>query len=208
MKGLSVKQLLDEVPVNRRTLERRFVSVLGHTPLEEIRRIRLERAKVLLQTDLPIYEVASRCGFATPEYMATSFLQAMDDADGVIAGNSPRGRAGSSSRRGEVGIAGGSNDLDNSSLQIEITAPGRATLCGSAVPAYFSPRPMYSWGEGQGEGRFFELRKPPLTLTLSPEYRGEGKEASDDDRRWITEYFSRPSLGGFLIPPLLGVEPH
>jgi LacI family transcriptional regulator len=73
--GLSVKQLLDEIPVNRRTLERRFVSVLGHTPLEEIRRIRLERAKVLLQTDLPIYEVAKRCGFATPEYMATSFLQ-------------------------------------------------------------------------------------------------------------------------------------
>jgi len=75
VEGLSVKQLLDEVAVNRRTLERRFVSVLGHTPLEEIRRIRLERAKVLLQTDLPIYEVAQRCGFATPEYMATSFLQ-------------------------------------------------------------------------------------------------------------------------------------
>jgi LacI family transcriptional regulator len=76
VEGLSVKQLLDEVPVNRRTLERRFVSVLGHTPLEEIRRIRLERAKVLLQTDLPVYEVARLSGFATPEYMATSFLQA------------------------------------------------------------------------------------------------------------------------------------
>lgn len=76
VEGLSVKQLLDAVPVNRRTLERRFVSVLGHTPLEEIRRIRLERAKVLLQTDLPIYDVATRSGFATPEYMATSFLQA------------------------------------------------------------------------------------------------------------------------------------
>jgi LacI family transcriptional regulator len=75
VEGLSVKQLLDEVPVNRRTLERRFVSVLGHTPLEEIRRIRLERAKVLLQTDLPVYEVARQSGFATPEYMATSFLQ-------------------------------------------------------------------------------------------------------------------------------------
>jgi LacI family transcriptional regulator len=73
--GLSVKELLDAVPVNRRTLERRFVAVLGHTPLEEIRRVRLERAKTLLQTDLPVYEVARRSGFATPEYMATSFLQ-------------------------------------------------------------------------------------------------------------------------------------
>jgi LacI family transcriptional regulator len=74
--GLSVKQMLDAVAVNRRTLERRFVSVLGHSPLEEIRRVRLERAKALLQTDLAIYEVANRSGFATPEYLATSFLQA------------------------------------------------------------------------------------------------------------------------------------
>ena len=75
VEGLSVKQLLDAIPTNRRTLERRFVSVLGRTPLDEIRRVRLERAKALLQTDLPIYEVASKSGFATPEYLATSFLQ-------------------------------------------------------------------------------------------------------------------------------------
>jgi LacI family transcriptional regulator len=74
--GLSVKQLLKVVSVNRRTLERRFVGVLGHTPLEEINRVRLERVKVLLQTSLPIGEVAARSGFATPEYMATSFLRA------------------------------------------------------------------------------------------------------------------------------------
>jgi LacI family transcriptional regulator len=74
--GLSVKELLPAVAVNRRTLERRFVQVLGHTPLEEIRRVRLERAKSLLQTDLPIYEVAKRSGFSTPEYLATSFLRA------------------------------------------------------------------------------------------------------------------------------------
>jgi LacI family transcriptional regulator len=75
--GLSVKQMLEAVPINRRTLERRFVSVLGHTPLEEIRRVRLERAKVLLQTDLPIYQIALQSGFATPEYLATTFFQAL-----------------------------------------------------------------------------------------------------------------------------------
>ncbi len=74
--GLSVKQMLDALAVNRRTLERQFVKILGHTPLEEIRRVRLERVKTLLQTDLAIYEVAVRSGFATPEYLATSFLQA------------------------------------------------------------------------------------------------------------------------------------
>ena len=76
VEGLSVKELLASVALNRRTLERHFVSVLGHTPLEEIRRVRLERAKVLLQTDLPIYQVAEKSGFATAEYLATSFLQA------------------------------------------------------------------------------------------------------------------------------------
>jgi LacI family transcriptional regulator len=74
--GLSVKQMLQVIPVNRRTLERRFVTILGHTPLEEIHRVRLERAKILLQTDMPIYEVATRAGYATPEYMASSFLKA------------------------------------------------------------------------------------------------------------------------------------
>lgn len=76
VRGLSVKELLNAIPVNRRTLERRFIRILGHTPLEEIHRVRLERAKVLLQTDLAIYEVADRSGFATPEYMASSFLRA------------------------------------------------------------------------------------------------------------------------------------
>jgi LacI family transcriptional regulator len=75
-KGLSVKEMLTAVAVNRRTLERRFMKVLGHTPLEEIRRVRLERVKTLLQSDLAIYEVAVRSGFATPEYLATSFVQA------------------------------------------------------------------------------------------------------------------------------------
>jgi LacI family transcriptional regulator len=74
--GISVKQLMEEVTMNRRTLERRFNSIVGHTPLEEIRRVRLERARVLLQTDLPIYQVALQSGFATPEYLATSFRQA------------------------------------------------------------------------------------------------------------------------------------
>jgi LacI family transcriptional regulator len=74
--GLSVKQLLTALPVNRRTLERRFVRALGHTPLEEIRRVRFERVKALLRADLAIYDVAARCGFASAAYLTTSFLQA------------------------------------------------------------------------------------------------------------------------------------
>jgi LacI family transcriptional regulator len=49
---------------------------VGHTPLEEIHRLRIERAKLLLQTEMPVYDIATRSGFATPEYLATSFLRA------------------------------------------------------------------------------------------------------------------------------------
>jgi hypothetical protein len=48
----------------------------------------------------------------------------------------------------------------------EILRPGRRAI---ACP----PLPMYSWGEGRGEGHFLSLEEP-LTLTLSPDYRGEG----------------------------------
>lgn len=73
---VSVKTLLEHVAVNRRTLERRFIKVLGHTPLEEIQRVRMERVKGLLRTDLTVYQVAKQTGFATPEYLATAFLKA------------------------------------------------------------------------------------------------------------------------------------
>lgn len=77
VEGMTVKQAMTSVAVNRRTLERRFFSVVGHTPLDEIRRVRIERAKTLLQTTIPIYEVAKRSGFNTPEYLATAFTRAV-----------------------------------------------------------------------------------------------------------------------------------
>jgi len=57
--------------VSRRVLERRFMKILGRSPAAEIRRIRLERAKTLLQeTSLDIPSVAEASGFASPEYFA------------------------------------------------------------------------------------------------------------------------------------------
>lgn len=57
--------------VSRRVLERRFLKALGRSPAEEIRRIRLERAKALLQdTSLDIPSVAEASGFSSPEYFA------------------------------------------------------------------------------------------------------------------------------------------
>ena len=71
---IGVKELLRAVPVSRRVLERRFLQLLGRTPGQEIRRVRLERAKRLLaETDWTIPKVATASGFGSSEYLAYVF---------------------------------------------------------------------------------------------------------------------------------------
>jgi LacI family transcriptional regulator len=71
---LTVEEVAYAVPLARRSLERKFRDHFGRTPLEEISRLRMARAKQLLvQTDKSIAEVAEACGYGTPEYLATRF---------------------------------------------------------------------------------------------------------------------------------------
>lgn len=71
---ISVEDILEVVPVNRRFLERRFREHLGRTPLQEIRRVRIETAKQLLSgTDLAMPAIARRSGFPNPERLANVF---------------------------------------------------------------------------------------------------------------------------------------
>ncbi|MEI6241424.1 MAG: DNA-binding transcriptional regulator [Planctomycetia bacterium] len=70
--SIQVEDILRVVPVARRSLERFFQESLGRSPSEEIRRVRLERAKHLLSTtDMPVPKVAQASGFGTGEYLAT-----------------------------------------------------------------------------------------------------------------------------------------
>lgn len=76
---IQVHDVLREVPVSRRWLERRFREVLGRGPAAEIRRVRLARAKRLLaETDMPVPEVARRAGFGSREYLAAVFKAELD----------------------------------------------------------------------------------------------------------------------------------
>lgn len=76
---IQVPDVLREVPVSRRWLERRFHEVLGRGPAAEIRRVRLARAKRLLaETDLPVPEVARLAGFGSREYLAAVFAAELD----------------------------------------------------------------------------------------------------------------------------------
>lgn len=62
-KRITVDDVVRHVVVSRRTLERRFLMTLGRSPMEELRRCRIERAKqLLIQTDLDLAEVARRSG--------------------------------------------------------------------------------------------------------------------------------------------------
>jgi LacI family transcriptional regulator len=76
-RNIHVDDVLRTVPISRRSLERMFQESLGRSPAQEIRRVRIERAKQLLATtELPIPKVAAASGFGTGEYLATIFRQA------------------------------------------------------------------------------------------------------------------------------------
>jgi LacI family transcriptional regulator len=62
---LTVKDLLAETPLSRRTLERRFTTLTGRTLHDEIETIRMERVQTLLrESNLPLTQVAAQCGYA------------------------------------------------------------------------------------------------------------------------------------------------
>lgn len=65
--GLTVEQLLDRLAISQKTLNARFAAIHGCTPGEEIRRVRIERAKQwLTTTDLSIARIGAMCGFGEP----------------------------------------------------------------------------------------------------------------------------------------------
>lgn len=75
--GITIADLMKVVPLSRRTLEYRFRRLLHRTPHEEIIRIRMERAKLLLrETDLSLAAIAKRTGFAQADYLSVAFKKA------------------------------------------------------------------------------------------------------------------------------------
>jgi len=76
--GIDVTQVLQHVPVSRRSLEQRFRELVGHSPGEEIRRTRVQEAcKLLIGTDLKLIDIAMRCGFEYASYFSRSFRREM-----------------------------------------------------------------------------------------------------------------------------------
>ncbi len=71
---LGVAAVLDQVGVSRRTLEQKFRQWLGRTPLQEIHRTRIARAKALMMhSPLPLARIAQAAGFRDPQHFARQF---------------------------------------------------------------------------------------------------------------------------------------
>jgi LacI family transcriptional regulator len=73
---IQVKDVLIEVPVSRRTLERRLRAALGRGIWEEIRRVHIDRGKSLLaDTDMSMSEVARHAGFSDQRQLSVVFRE-------------------------------------------------------------------------------------------------------------------------------------
>ena len=71
---INVEDLLSRTQLSRRSLEMRFRKALGRSPYQEIRRVQLERAKLLLsRTDRPVREIADACGFKEARQLSMAF---------------------------------------------------------------------------------------------------------------------------------------
>lgn len=73
---IGVPEVAEQVGVCRRTLERRFSRAVGRSPLKEIARCRVDRAKrLLLETDLPHHRVAAAAGFGGLKALNRTFRE-------------------------------------------------------------------------------------------------------------------------------------
>lgn len=88
----SVDDVLREVPVGRRWLERNFTREFGRTLHDEITRVRIDNARRLaLQPDLSLYDIAFRCGFAAFTNFNLAFRRITGTTPGAYRRNALRG---------------------------------------------------------------------------------------------------------------------
>lgn len=75
---MRVDEIARYAGVSRRVLERRFVDMLQRTPADEIRRVHLDHARrLLVETDIPMDQVAEMSGFGSQAYFSDLFSRQM-----------------------------------------------------------------------------------------------------------------------------------
>lgn len=88
--GINVADVVRNAGLSRTLLERRMRQAIGRTPGEEIIRLRFNRVKrLLVETKLSLAEVADRCGFEHPQYMAEAFKKLFGMTPGTYRSGRP-----------------------------------------------------------------------------------------------------------------------
>lgn len=91
--GIRVDDVLEQVALSRRALEKRFQHCVGRPPHTEIRRVQLERVKELLVgSEYKLERIAEIAGFSSAQYLAGLFHRVMKMTPGAWR---QAGRAGS-----------------------------------------------------------------------------------------------------------------
>jgi LacI family transcriptional regulator len=73
---MSVREVLAELPVHRRTLERKIRRTLGRGLAAEMRRVKVDRARqALAGSDVSVPEVARLAGFSSAVRLAIVFRE-------------------------------------------------------------------------------------------------------------------------------------
>jgi LacI family transcriptional regulator len=82
--GIRVDDVLDQVALSRRALEKRFQQCVGRPPHTEIRRVQLERVKELLVgSEYKLERIAEIAGFSSAQYLAGLFHRTMKMTPGA-----------------------------------------------------------------------------------------------------------------------------
>lgn len=77
--GARVEDVVDALPISRRSLHRRFTEAVGSTVIEELTRVRIARACKLLSRDgISVAEVSEASGFRDRSRFAAAFRAAMN----------------------------------------------------------------------------------------------------------------------------------
>lgn len=73
--GIGVQDVLANLPMSRRVFETRFKEAFGHSPYEEILKVRMDRAKRILaeSPDRTVPQVAERCGYENSKQFSAMF---------------------------------------------------------------------------------------------------------------------------------------
>lgn len=71
---ITVADVCRHIALSRRSFEQRFRAAVGRSPADEIRHLRIDRAKSLLtETDLSLHEITRRCGYRHLPALAAAF---------------------------------------------------------------------------------------------------------------------------------------